>query len=330
MTPGITGGHIQISAAAGVGLRAGDSVVLTVLKRLDTGKWAVGIAGRVFPALSDLDLSPGATLRARVGTHGGRVVLTVQKGLENPASAALVRQGLPDNPMTQLIAGSLLRSGRPILMETVERIRSILSRSGLEPRRAARLAATLADKGIDLASPGLDPLMALLSLGEKGGGDPRRYRGRPFPGSAAELRRLVSGVDEDDGGKPAGLQVFNHARGSSSSWVIVPFVFTQEQESVAGTMKFLYDEHAGRLLRFVLSAEGVHFSLALEGGARRMTVFCDGETGGRAVRRGLDTLRAKFHNMGMEVDDTVNDGELFDGFSPSWEGATLRSIDAVG
>lgn len=329
MTPGITGGHIQISASAGVGLRAGDSVVLTVLKRLDTGKWAVGIAGRVFPAISDLDLSPGTTLRARVGTSAGRVVLTVQKGLENPASVALVRQGLPDNPMTQLIAASLLRSGRPILSETVERIRSILSRSGLEPRRAARLAATLLDKGIDLGSQGLEPLMALLSLGEKGGGDPRKYRGRPFPGSAAELRKLVSGVG-GNGGEPAGLQVFNHARGSSCSWVIVPFVFTQEQESVAGTMKFLYDEHAGRLLRFVLSSEGVHFSLALEGRARRMTVFCDGEPSRRAVRRGLDTLRAKFHNMGMEVDDTVSDGELFDGFSPSWEGATLRSIDAVG
>jgi hypothetical protein len=330
MTPAVAGGHIQISSRPGAVLRPGESVALSVLKALGPNKWAVGIGGRVYPAVSDLDLSAGTVLRARVGYASGRVVLTIEKGLENPASAALLRQGLPDTPIAQVIARALLQSGRPVLPETVDRIKSVLARSRLEPRRAARLAALAVEKRIDLSSPGLDGLFSLLSFGEKGGGDPRRYRGRPLPRGAAALRRHASSLAVDGAAQPSALQVFNHARGSSPSWVVVPFLFTEGGESLAGTMKFLYDTRAERLLRFVLSADGLHFSLAVDGPAPRLSVFDDAKPARRVVRRGLDTLRAKFHNKRVEVDDTVHDGELFDGFTPSWEGAALRGVDAVG
>ncbi|MCX7038911.1 MAG: hypothetical protein NT005_07235 [Spirochaetes bacterium] len=329
MTPGIAGGSIQLSSRPVVGLRPGDSVVLTVLKALAPGKWAVGIGGRVFPAFSELDLSPGTILRARVGAAAGRVVLTVEKGLADPVALALQKQGLPDTPLTQLIAGSLLRAGRPVLLEVVERMKAVLSRSRLDPRKAARIAATLVDKKIDLTSPGLDALMSLLAFGEKGGSDPRRYRGRPFPGTAAELRELAAAPAHEPGA-PDGLQVFNHSRGSSLTWVVVPFLFSMGDERIAGAMKFLYDSYASRLRRFVLSSGGLSFCVSLEGRARRLSIFCDEEPIRRASSRRLDTLRAKFHNMGMEVDDTIHEGELFDGFSPAWEGASLRSVDAVG
>lgn len=330
MTPEVVGGLIRISPRAGEPLRPGSQVVLSVLKALGPGKWAVGIGGRVYPALSDLDLSPGAVLRARVGYAAGRVVLTIEKGPENPASAALLRQGLPDTALTQLVARALLQSGRPVLPETVDRIRALVSRSKLEPGRAARLAALAEGKGIDLSSPGLEPLLGLLSFGEEGGEDPRRYRGRPLPRGAAALKRALAGLAVDGASQPSALQAFNHSRGTSPSWVVVPFLFTDKGESVAGTMKFLFDSRAGRLLRFVLSADGLHFSLALEGRGRRMTVFDDAGPGRPALRRGLDRLKAKFHNMQVELDDIIHDGEQFDGFSPSWEGATLRSVDAVG
>lgn len=329
MTPGITAGSIQISSRPAVGLRTGDVVVLTVLKSLAPGKWAVGINGRVFPAFSELDLTPGAVLRARVGAAAGKFVLTVEKGAADPASLALQRQGLPDTPLTQIIAGSLLRAGRPVLPEIVEKMKALLSRTGLDRRRAGRIAAAIVDKKIDLASSGLDALMSLLSFGEKGGGDPRRFRGRPMPRSLEELRKLV-GEPSADEGAPSGLQVFNHSRGGSSTWVVVPFLFSVGEERIAGTMKFLYDTFAARLVRFVLSTGGLSFSVSLEGRPGRVSIFCDEESERRAAARGLDSLRAKFHNMGMELDDTIHEGELFDGFSPTWEGASLRSVDAVG
>ncbi len=329
MTPGITAGSIQIVSRVAVGLRSGDLVVVTVLKALAPGKWAVAVNGRVFPALSGLELSPGDVLRARVGAAAGKFILAVEKGAANPASVALQRQGLPDTPITQIIAASLLRAGRPVLPETVERMKAVLARSELDRRKAARLAATIVDKKIDLASAGLEALMSLLAFGEKGGGDPRRFRGRPLPNTAEELRKLVGGPPAHDEA-PAGLQVFNHSRGGSSTWVVVPFLFSLGEQRIAGTMKFLYDTFASRLMRFVLSCDGLSFSVSLEGRARRLTIFCDEEPVRRAAARGLDSLRAKFHNMGMEVDDTIHEGELFDGFSPAWEGASLRSVDAVG
>jgi hypothetical protein len=50
----------------------------------------------------------------------------------------------------------------------------------------------------------------------------------------------------------------------------------------------------------------------------------------RSARRGLDTLRAKFHNKGIEVDDIILGGDAFDGFSPIAEGSSLPSIDVAG
>jgi hypothetical protein len=46
--------------------------------------------------------------------------------------------------------------------------------------------------------------------------------------------------------------------------------------------------------------------------------------------QGLDSLRAKFHNMGLEVDDTIKEGNAFDGFTPVEEGEILPSVDTVG
>ncbi len=50
----------------------------------------------------------------------------------------------------------------------------------------------------------------------------------------------------------------------------------------------------------------------------------------RAAERGLDSLRSKFHNMGLEVDDIIKEGNAFDGFTPVEEGEILPSVDTVG
>ena len=50
----------------------------------------------------------------------------------------------------------------------------------------------------------------------------------------------------------------------------------------------------------------------------------------RAAARRLEALRLEFDNMGFEVDDTIKDGETFDGFSPAGESECLPSVDAMG
>jgi len=330
LTPHAARGAIQVSVRPGLRLRPGDVVVLTIIKRLDAGKWAVGIGGRVYPAFSQLPLEPGSILKARVGTSAGRLILSLADQPQDLIQAALQREGIPGGAGSQTIARALVLAGLPIRAETVEKVRTHLSRLRLAPHKAARLIAALIDKGIDPASRGIDALLGLLSFGEHGGADQRRFRGRTLPTNADEVKRLVSSLAPAASESPDAIQVFNHSRGRSQTWIVVPFAFDDGPERLCGTMKILFDSFLFRPLRLVLNAEGVSFFLPLEGKKRKLSIFVDDPAHESVLRRGLDSLRSKFHNMGMEVDDTILGGEAFDGFSPTAEGTSLPIIDVAG
>jgi hypothetical protein len=322
---------MQLSLRPGLRLRPGDLVVLTVIKQLTAGKWAVGIGGRVYPAFSTLMLSPGSVLKARVSSADGRLLLSLSAEPQDPLTAALVREGIPANAESQLIARALILAGLPVRGETIDKVRALMSRLKLPSHKGARLTAALMDKGIDPSSRGIEALMALLSFGERGGGDPRRYRGKPLPTTAKAVKEFAAGLAAAaEADRPDALQAFNHCRGRAQTWVVVPFVFGADDDRLAGTIKVLYDPFLARPLRLALTVEGVAFWLPLEGKSKKLSIFCDDPALRAAVQRGLDRLRAKFHNMGMEVDDTVLGGDAFDGFSPVKEGTSLPIIDVAG
>jgi hypothetical protein len=321
-----------VSGRSGLGLRAGDVVTLHVLKRLTDDKWAVGLKGRVLPARTDLDLAPGSTLRARVQSAAGRIVFVLDRGTAAPLADALGRQGIAATPESLLIAAALLRSGRAVDPSTVERVRTLLAKARLEARRGARAAATMLDKGIDLAGDGAVDLIELLCLEEPGGRDPhRRRRGRPFPRSGRDARESLAATASPDDPSSA-LHVYNALRGRSETWVVVPFVYREGTAECPGSLRLLVDPYAGRLRRLIVgirpSASGTwHFEFGLEG-RRRMTVYCDDDAALRAAKANLDTLTAKVHNMGIEVSDTVREGREFDGFSSA--DAVVGAVDAEG
>ena len=87
-----------MSTRPGLGLKAGDVVTLHVLKRLTDDKWAVGLKGRVLPARTDLDLSPGSTLRARVQSSAGRIVFVLDRGTASPLADAWAGRESPPHP----------------------------------------------------------------------------------------------------------------------------------------------------------------------------------------------------------------------------------------
>ncbi|HVP18787.1 MAG TPA: hypothetical protein VMU36_07305 [Spirochaetia bacterium] len=330
MTPGAPSGAIQISLRPGLRLRPGEVVVLTVIKRLDAGKWAVGIGGRVYPAFSQLALDPGAILKARVSTSAGRLLLSLTHQPLDVIRAALVREGVPGGAESLTIARALVLAGLPIRAETIEKVRARLSGLRLAPHRGARLIATLIDKGIDPASRGVEALLGLLTFGERSGADPRRFRGKPLPTSAHAMKEIVSGLAASAPESADAIQAFNHMRGRSQTWVVVPFAFDDGPQRLCGTIRILFDPFLSRPLRMALSVGEISFFLPLEGKKRKLSVFVDDPALEGAARRGLDRLRSKFHNMGMEVDDTVLGGDAFDGFSPTAEGASLPIIDVAG
>jgi hypothetical protein len=331
--PPVPLGSIRVSARQGLDLRAGDIVTLHVIKRLTGDKWAVGLGGRVLPARTDLDLSPGAVLRARVQSASGRVLFVLERGTASPLADALLRAGVPDNPESRLIAAALVRGGRPVDPDTVDKVRALLVKTRREARRGARAAATMLDKGIDPASPGAADLLDLISLDEPGGRDPDRHHGRRFPRDPGEVKTDLSEAAGPDA-PTSGLHVYNALRGRSETWMVVPFVYRDGDVECPGAVKLLVDPYAGRLRRLVVgirpSGSGTwHFSFDVEG-RRRMSVYADEMPIRGAARANLDILIAKVHNMGIEVSDTVRDGREFDGFSSADAEVVPAAVDATG
>ncbi len=330
MIPGPVGGSIHVTVPGLSGLRPGETVMVHVIKLLDAGKWAVGVKGRVYPALSDLLLEPGAVLKARVGGSAGRLVLTVLEAEPDAVLSALTAHGIPAGGMEETIARALARSGLPVLPETIQKLRALLARAGMDDRRGARSAATLVDKRIDPGSPAAAALLRVFAFGQKGGEDPRRYRGRQLPDTPGAVKEWAGSLPGPAVSRPSVLQAYNHRAGKSQTWVVIPFVFTSDGRRLGGTLKILYDSFKSRPLALSVSAGEVGLYLPLHGRRRILSVFCDSEAVKRAAERGLDSLRSKFHNMGLEVDDTIKEGNTFDGFSPVVEGEVLPSVDTVG
>jgi hypothetical protein len=275
-------------------------------------------------------LESGSILKARVNSSDGRLLLSLSEQPQDAFRAALQRVGIAGGTAPELIARALMLSGLPIRSETIEKVRAHLSRLKLAPHKGARLIATLLDKGIDPNSRGVDALLEMLAFGERGSGNSRRYRGRPMPTSAQGVKEFAVGLAVAGSDKPDAIQVFNHTKGRAQTWVVVPFIFDADRQRLAGTIKILYDPFLERPLRLALTVEDFSFSLPLEGKKRKLSIVCDDPAFLGAVRRGLDMLRAKFHNMGMEVDDTILGGDAFDGFSPIAEGSPLPIIDVAG
>lgn len=330
LTPGPAQGSIHFAIRPEPGMHPGDVVSVRVIKQLDPGKWAVGIAGRVYPATSDLPLQIGSVLRARIGMDLGKLILTIADTAPDAVRAALQGLGLQVGGAEELIARALSQSGLPIQASTIQKVKALLTRSGVEPREGARAAATLIDKGFDPAAGVTGLLLPVLGFGRKGGQDPRRHKGRQMPETAQDVKRFVSSLSEKPEAARNALQAYNHVKGASQSWVVIPFAFDYQGDRVAGTIKILFDPFAKRPLALTLCTEDMSFHLPLAGKEKQLSIFCDGEAVRSAAARALGALRSKFNNMGLEVDDTINVGDAFDGFTPIREGEALPSIDTVG
>ncbi len=260
-------GRINVSVPKGSDLRPGETVTVHVLKRLDTpgagaaaGKWAVAVRGKVYPATTEVPLDPGAVLRARVAAIQGKFVLTLSNVLPEQAQdavrAALQAGGFSPGTDAEVIARALARSGLPLLPETIQKVTAFLKRAGVDARVGARAAATLVDKRFGLAGETARSLLPVLSFGQKGGEDSRRYRGRKPPGSPLDVKAFASSLAAVPGGAASALQTYNHTRAGSQTWVVIPFVFgetgTSPEERTAGTLKILYDTFRKRPLALSL------------------------------------------------------------------------------
>ena len=322
---------LNLNARSELSLRSGDSVLVTVIKRLTGNKWAVGIRGKVLPATSEVQLSVGQRLRALVSTQHGRITLKISGQAADPIQDLIVRQGLQPNELIQGIVTAFLRSALAITPERVDQVRQLLARLRLDSKRFARIIAIILEKGIDPRSRGLEQLLLLLGYGEQeSGGQRGRHRRAPQdPEQLAE--QLRSDIQRPGSGEGSSLQVFNHLQGSEHTWVVIPFSYSFEDSGpIYGTIRLRYhvrQQRTDRLIVVVRSARGGKWSFVLN--PKEPELFIFGDPGDKKTRAELDVLLQKLQNLGVKIDDTIREDQNFDGFDLPWEELSYHYVDTV-
>jgi hypothetical protein len=320
---------LNLNAKSELSLRSGDSVSVSVIKRLTGSKWAVGIRGRVLPAFSEVDLKPGQRLRALVTTQHGRITLKIAGQAVDPVQDLILRQGLQSNELVESIVRALLRSGLAVVPQRLQQVRALLQRLRLDPRKFARIIAVTLEKGIDLRSRGLEQLLFLLGYGEQeSGGKQGRGRRRDFDRLAEQLR---GDIERPESAKNSSLQLFNHLRGSEHTWVVIPLDYSFEGSGrIYGTLRLRYhsvERRTDRLIVAVRSDRGGKWSFVLNPLVPELFVF--GGPVDRRCRAELDVLLLKLQNLGVKTDDTIREDRNFDGFDLPWEDLSYHYVDTV-
>jgi hypothetical protein len=237
---------------------------------------------------------------------------------------------------------ALLAEGQPADEALVRRISTRLRGLAGSDRKNARTLAIAAARGIDPESAGLEALLALLHFEDnpdRGGYRRRRMpRGRREPGEPGEpgepeqAEAVRSELARESGDDALGLfNALRPAGNEAGHWIAIPFSFNHEGRDLCGTARFLLERPSSpRPVRMALEIRGRSlWSFALSGpsGARRLEVFAEDGGARRRAVRSLAALRAKLQNHGVEVDDSISDASLFDGYSTA---RASGRVDLVG
>ena len=330
---------LNLNARSEPSLQSGDSVIVTVIKRLAGNKWAVGIRGRVLPAFSEVELTSGQRLRALVGIQRGRITLKISGQATDPIRELIVRQGLQPNQLVESIVTAFLRSGLAVAPERLLQVRQLLERLKLDPKKFARIIAIILEKGIGPRSRGLEQLLLVLGYGEQESGEKRR-RGRRGPLDPEKLaQQLRSDIERPEGGEGSSLQVFNHLQGPEYTWVVIPISYSLEDAgTVYGTIRLRHDvrrQRTDRLIVVVRDAHGGKWSFVLKNGigrgetSRAPELYIFGEPVDKRRKAELNVLRIKLQNLGVKIDDTIREDQNFDGFDLPWEELSYHNVDTV-
>jgi hypothetical protein len=317
-------------------LRSGDFVSVKVIKRLTGNKWAVGIRGRVIPAFSKVDLTPGRLLRALVTIQQSRITLKMTAEQTTPIQDLLLRQGIqPDKVMEQILT-SFLRSGLAVNPERLHQVRQLLEKMKLDPKKFSRIIALIFEKGIDPRSRSLVQLLPLLGYGEQESGKKESRKRRMPPDPQSLMQQLRSAVEEPGSAEGSSLQVFNHLQGRETTWIIIPFDYVYGTSGrIYGSLRLRYDpwrKKTDRLIVVVRTHAGSKWSFVLQKSPEdelALSIFADPVDARRKVKAEVEGLRLKLQNLGVKIDDTIREDENFDGFTMPWEELSYRNVDTV-
>ncbi|RPJ08215.1 MAG: hypothetical protein EHM28_04915 [Spirochaetaceae bacterium] len=349
------------SARQNLSVSSGDFVSVTVLKQLGPDKWAVGIKGKVFPAISTVPLSSGATIFAQVQMQGKTIILKLanempqqsqlaQAQLEQ-AKLAMGKLGLPHDPVTLLVVSNMMKSSLPIDEKLVLKIRHALLQMKGDREKNARILALCVEKGISPESPGIQELAGLIDQDAGSGGRKDRKKKDGYRNSNNSEQKELKNDSMQPGEKSISmpvlgtedisltdispLSVFNHLRGYDGNWVVVPFETNLSGKAQKGNMRVLYDVYSRKIRRIVIAPDGMNegkIFFVLEPATKGLhcSIFTNEKVRKKLSQVQIDEFKSKMSNLGVKIDDIIHEDVFFDGFNQEIEHNNLQSIDTQG
>lgn len=335
MIPGSFSRILKLDTVLDFSLKDGDIVTVSVIKRLTGNKWAVGINGKVIPAFTKKDLTPGQKLRAFVVRQENRILLKCDtSGKVSPGenfSDYLIQQGLPNDALSHVIVLSLIRSHLSLSPELILKMRHIITKLKKKPEILARFLALIHDKHIDISSEKIESLLDLLSYGEDTGKYRRKNNKRRFFKNSEELKEKLKQIVKKKAGKNL-LQVFNHMKGKNPNWIVIPFNFDTENKKLSGTIRVLYDYIMQKVKKMTISINQdkniqIYFHIIEEKSHKLLKIFCNNTEKRVQLSKKIENLCRNLQNKEIIIDDIIYKEENFDGFTPLEELNKYRKIN---
>jgi ribosomal protein L12E/L44/L45/RPP1/RPP2 len=325
--------------------RSGDKVTITAVRYLEKSIWQVSFQGKLLAVTSNVRLTAGERYTGRVFWRGNTLIFK-HEGKQETGPAGRGRAEL--QPPEQKLVAILRQLHMPVQHEIIG---SILKKAGAakDDAKILRLIAGLYDKNIDFdpKNTEIDPLHVFK---KGGGGDPNRDgrhgKERKENGTAEEPRREYTETADTitnrfrEGLKQSlekksdsQLQLFNHMLSEHDHWIIIPVGFTVDGTVIEGSLRLKMDTHTRTVtaLAVLLEADGRRYGFSIpdyDTGAPVCRYFTDknGEAG--ETDKFLEIFSEKLSKLGIELDDTINEDDSFDGFEKN-ENTGFKTVDTV-
>lgn len=323
---------IQIFARPKLDLKPGDSVYIKVIKRLFKNKWAVSLKGKVFTAYSDLELNHGQKIKAFVDYKGNRLLLHVKEQESEYLVNIMKQMGVQDN-LSKYILSGLLRSRIPVSQDILLKIKSYLHKKNKKSKQAARMAALLLKKNIDIKGDGIDSIMNLMDLNDKSFTNRQKEKNREKNNHKELIKTALKkqiGKTSNSGDNP--LQLFNHLNGRDDNWIIFPYNFIIENTEYKGIIKILYDSYEKEIKKFVFSTDSDNksewsFFCTEKNKNTKISVFCNNKINDNFIKKNIIKLESALKHLNVNIQLHLD--EDFDGFQPDWDDVFLKKINII-
>jgi hypothetical protein len=320
-------------------LHSGEITFVNVIKELVNGKWAVGIKGTVFSARSSVELHGGETIAAFVVKDGNRIILKLLAQDTQQFTEILKREGLAHDPLTVLIISSLLKSNIKIEDSTIRNARFLLERLKGDPKRNARILSLLLSKGIIPDGNEIPSLFQVIDYGsEDTAGKRKEEREKQKQIKREKIEEDIKKAIQKTGPENRNpLVLFNHLSSvtDDDNWIVAPYQIDCEGKQLKGTLRFLFDRRANKVLKMVIVTQDdegnrLQFLLQKDGKEYKMIVYSNQKRlNGISLRRWGENI-LKLSKLGVKCDDIIHDDVNFNGFEAEQNEITYRSIDTEG